>query len=63
MKKKQDFHTSRIAAQNTGCEMLERSAMKVTRSVLKGLEVDNNPQPLDRTESNSNFPNAPKAAQ
>lgn len=41
MKKKQDHHISHIAAQNTGCEMLKRSAMKVTSQVLRGLEVDN----------------------
>jgi len=32
---KQDSHTSHIAAQLMGCEMLERSAMKVARSVLR----------------------------
>jgi len=31
-----------------GCEMLERSAMKVARSVLRGLEVGNDLRLLDR---------------
>ncbi|MGP8329276.1 MAG: reverse transcriptase N-terminal domain-containing protein [Methanosarcinaceae archaeon] len=44
---KQDFHTSHTAARNTGCEMLERSAAKVARSVLRGLGVGNDPWLLD----------------
>jgi hypothetical protein len=32
---KQNSHTSHIAAQLVGCEMLERSAMKVARSFLR----------------------------
>ncbi|HJH28168.1 MAG TPA: hypothetical protein C5S51_00465, partial [Methanosarcinaceae archaeon] len=36
-----------------GCEMLERSAMKVARSVLRGLGVGNDSRLLDRADEGS----------
>jgi len=41
------FFTSHIVARITGCEMLERSAVKVARSVLRGFEVGNDLRLLD----------------
>ncbi|MGP8322582.1 MAG: hypothetical protein ACT6FG_01115 [Methanosarcinaceae archaeon] len=43
------FLHSHIVAQITGSEMPERSAVKVARSVLRGLEVGNDLRLLDLT--------------
>ncbi|MGP8323928.1 MAG: hypothetical protein ACT6FG_08045 [Methanosarcinaceae archaeon] len=45
---REGIFTSHIVARKTGWEMLERSAAKVARSVLRGLGVGNDSRLLDR---------------